>query len=143
MRSGLPCPALPCPLYLLTSLVNVGHKLAHNIPSRIVGTYDNHLATARLTNPDAQLLRSLPHHLRKLTSLDGTTRFRRKRVLLYLLVPGSTNVPCVGSCIPIRGPETIEILSVLGVLSIGEPIIAGQYFCPLLGIPYQLLVQAV
>lgn len=121
-------------------LLHIGHKLAEHVAPRVVRTNHDDLAAAGLANANAQLARSLPDHLRELASLDDAPRLNRERVLLDLFVPGPANVPRVGFGVPIGRPQTVQILAVLGVLTVREAVIPGEDLRPLLRIPEGFLV---
>lgn len=121
--------------------MNVRHELSQNVTPRVIRANHYDFSAPRLSNAHAELFGALPNHLGELTTLDHSPRFLVEGVLLHLLVPRPADVFGARFGVSIRRPQTIQILAVLGILPVGEPIVPRQNFRPLLRIPDQFLVQ--
>lgn len=87
--------------------------------------------------------RLLPHHLRKVASSEGALRLVAESVFAHLVVPRPANGLRIGLGVAIGRPETVDVLAVRRIRTIGEAIFTGQRFGPVLRQEAQLVVESV
>jgi hypothetical protein len=111
---------------------NIQVELPDDISTRMIGNDHNHFALFGLGTADTNVLRVLPHHLGELARLENATRFHVIGEFSNLVVPRPAYIFWVGLGVAIGRPETVEVLTVLAILSVGEAVGFGQRFGPVL-----------
>lgn len=118
--------------FLLTSLQDIGAKLASNITAWIVIAHNEHFSLFGFAHANAQILAGFPNELAKMSRFENSLRFNVEVVLLDFVVPRTNHLTRIGFGITIRRPETINIFAIVWIWTMSKTIFSRQDISPFL-----------